>query len=103
MAGITKDKFQQLIEQSEGQTLDFKGKRYEVGIKRERYGFVKDVLAMANTPRDTSANIVLGVSWTPESGSEIVGLDRQLDDARVAKGFWPRSSFPPPAIKLHAN
>lgn len=98
MAGITKDKFQQLIEQSEGQTLDFKGKRYEVGIKRERYGFVKDVLAMANTPRDTSANIVLGVSWTPESGSEIVGLDRQLDDAELQRAFGQDLVSPLPQL-----
>lgn len=79
MTDVAKNEFQKLIGQSEGQTLDFKRKRYEVvDMNRERYGFVKDVLAMANTPRGTSAHIVLGVSWTPEAGSVVVGLDRQL-------------------------
>ena len=45
--------------------------------------FIKDVLALANTPREDTAYIVFGVRWTPESSSVVVGLKRQFDDATL--------------------
>ncbi len=42
---------------------------------------------MANTPRDQPAHIVLGVRWTPESGSTIVGLGSQIDDVEFQNAF----------------
>lgn len=42
---------------------------------------------MANTPRDGSAYIVLGVDWSPETGSQVVGLSAQVDDADIQNAF----------------
>ena len=57
---------------------------------------------MANTPRESSAHIVFGVRWTPESGSIVIGLERQLDDAELQRAVGndrvqpiPRFSYTP--------
>lgn len=76
---MTNDEFRQLLTRGEGETLDFKRDGYD--LKKSRGGFIKDLLAMANTPRDTTAYIVLGVHWSPEGGSSIVGVSLQFDDA----------------------
>lgn len=68
-----------LLKRAEGETLDFKQGAYD--LKGDRNAFIKDILAMANTPRDGEAHIVLGVRWTPQSGAKVVGLEMQLDDA----------------------
>jgi len=75
---LTKDEFRQTIARAEGETLDFKQEGYD--LQGSRNAFIKDVLAMANTPREEPARIVLGVRWTPEAGSTVLGLSQQYDD-----------------------
>jgi hypothetical protein len=77
---VTENEFPALIARAEGETLDFKGNGYD--LQNARNAFIKDVLAMANTPRERPAHIVLGVRWTPEAGSTVVGLARQYDDVK---------------------
>lgn len=72
--------FQELLKRAEVETLDFKRDAYD--LKVDRNAFIKDILAMANTPREGDAHIVLGVRWTPEGGAEVVGLANQLDDVQ---------------------
>ena len=91
---MTEKEFQQLIRRSEGQTLDFKEAGYD--LKNSRNKFIKDVLAMANTPRDQPAHIVFGVRWTPESGSTVMGLERQLDDVELQQAFGQDRVHPIP-------
>ncbi len=67
-----------LLMRAEGETLDFKQEAHDLKVGRN--AFIKDILAMANTPREGDAHIVLGVRWTPEGGAEVVGLANQLDD-----------------------
>ena len=86
MNGImTEDELKALICEPESETLDFKSAGYL--FPSDRYKFVKDLLALANTPRDGSAFIVFGVDWSPEKGSVVVGLDEQLDDAELQDQF----------------
>ena len=51
---------------------------------------------MANTPREQSAHIIFGVRWTPESGSTVVGLKDQLDDAQLQDLLGPKRVQPNP-------
>jgi predicted HTH transcriptional regulator len=81
---MTTDEFLRLIARQEGETLDFKE---GYNLPEARNAFIKDVLAMANTPREQAAHIVFGVSWTPEAGSTVVGLDRQFDDSKLQDAF----------------
>ena len=91
---MTKDELQELLGRSEGETLDFKEEGYDIKVSRN--GFIKDVLAMANTPRERPAHIVLGVRWTPESGSIVVGLQSQFDDAQLQDAFGQDRAQPVP-------
>jgi hypothetical protein len=70
--------FQRLLKFHESEMLDFKEQGYD--LRGRRNAFIKDLLAMANTPREQDGHIVLGVRWTAEGGSTVVGLDRQYDD-----------------------
>jgi len=81
---MTKNEFEQLIAKPESEILDFK-QSYDLEDSHGK--IIKDILSMANTPREKSAHIVVGVRWTPESGSEIKGLVRQFDDAELQDIF----------------
>ena len=101
---MTENEFQQLIARSEGRTLDFKEAGYN--LENSRNKFIKDVLAMANTPREQSAYIVFGVCWTPKSGSTVMGLEHQLDDVELQHAFGqdrvqpiPRFTYTPLRFK----
>lgn len=90
--------FEKLLAQAENEFLDFKETEYELSSSSGKNSFIKDLLAFSNTPRDCVARIILGVSWTPESGSSVIGLSRQLDDAdfqdALSEGrVQPRPSF----------
>ena len=92
---MTDAELRELIKRPEGDSLDYKLEGYV--FPSGRHKFVKDVLAMANTPRPGSAFIVFGVDWSPENGSVIVGLDNQFDDAELQDQFpstiQPRPRF----------
>lgn len=82
---MTDDEFGGLLSRGEGETLDFKVQCYD--LKNGRGDLIKDILSMANTPRNGSAYIVLGVDWSPETGSRVVGLSAQVDDADLQNAF----------------
>ena len=48
---MTEDELSQLLRRSESETLDFKQDDYDLSIAEKRGEFIKDILAMANTPR----------------------------------------------------
>ena len=95
------DQFRQLLGRAESETLDFKETGYELSDIRGRNAFIKDLVALANTPREQSAHIIFGVRWTPNTGSTVVGLECQFDDAELQKalGHWvqpnPRFTYTP--------
>lgn len=70
-----------LIEQSEGETLDFKATSYDLADNRKKRDFVKDLASLANTPRDGDAHILLGVKKRRDGSFELWGLDMDIDDA----------------------
>lgn len=80
---MTESEFRDLLKVGETDCLDFKQDGYgDLSNSKSRNEFIKDLLAMANTPREIPARIVLGVAWTAESGSRVIGLESQLDDQR---------------------
>ena len=82
------DKVRSLIAKPESDIMDFKQIAYDP--KKEQLSLTKDIVAMANTPRDGSAHIVLGVGWSPETGSIVTGLEHQIDDAVLQQAFHSR-------------
>ena len=65
---LSKILIESLLNQDEGPTIDFKGKQYQFKksdtpqiTEKLRSHLVKDLLAFANTHRDSSAFILIGV------------------------------------------
>ena len=74
-----------LLHQEEGPALDFKGYQYpfDKASVDEKSELLKDILAFANTKRETTAYILIGVVEVKGGRSKIVGVMEHLDDARL--------------------
>lgn len=77
------DELRNLLKRSEGRTLDFKEKSYDLHDDRSKAAFVKDLICLANTPRETDAYIVLGVenAFGSDGLRRVKGLDKTLNFA----------------------
>ncbi len=74
-----------LLHQEEGPALDFKQEQYlfdnaDVGTKAE---LLKDILALANSWRLTTAYILIGVKEIKGRRNEIIGVENHLDDGNL--------------------
>jgi len=56
---VTQEHFAKLIQRMEGETLDFKRDSYDISVEVDKFALVKDVICMANTPREEESYIVL--------------------------------------------
>lgn len=85
--------FEKLLERNESDTLDFKQQLYSfegdtpIEKRRKRGDFVKDIICMANTPRDDSAYIVFGVRASADGKKELRSLGEHVDDADLQAKF----------------
>lgn len=84
---VNQEEFLHLLSRNEGKTLDFKATHYDFSNERKRADFVKDVLAMANTPREEPAYIVLGVEKYVDGRNTLRGLNCHVDDADLQAKF----------------
>lgn len=91
---MTEAEFKQLLTRPEGESIDYKLDYFD--LKKDRSSIIKDILAMANTPRTGTAYIVLGVRWTPENGSETIGINTQHDDADFQTAVGDGTILPTP-------
>ncbi|WP_334156876.1 ATP-binding protein [Oryzomicrobium sp.] len=75
-----------LLQQSESNVLDFKRDPYDLSAsdpdekKKNRTAFVKDIISFANTPRECSAFIVIGVKRHADGTVEKKGVVQHVDD-----------------------
>ena len=76
-----------LLHQEEGPELDFKESQYRFkkssstqSTEERRSELVKDILAFANTKRDISAYILIGVKEVKGSRSDVIGVSEHLVD-----------------------
>ena len=74
-----------LLHQEEGPALDFKEEQYlfENADVRSKAELLKDILALANSWRLTTAYILIGVREVKGGRSEIIGVESHLDDANL--------------------
>lgn len=79
--------FEQLLSDTEGYLVDFKRQNYDFEgkdkpEKEDKVAeFVKDIICFANTIRDKSAYIVIGVSCNDKGEKSCLGIDKHIDDA----------------------
>ena len=72
-----------LIGRQESDDLDFKSKPYNLGNTRQNSKFVKDIIAMANTPRNGPAYILLGVTEHAGKATSVRGIAEHPDEANL--------------------
>ena len=72
-----------LIGRKESDDLDFKADQYHLSNADGQSKFIKDILAMANTPRPGPAYIVLGVREESGRATEVPGVTYHPDEATL--------------------
>jgi hypothetical protein len=77
------DLIPRLIGQSEGPTLDFKFGPIRLDSDFFKAAFIKDVVCMANTPREGSSYIIIGVRCNTDGSKEIIEGIEHPDDANL--------------------
>ena len=72
-----------LLNEEESSHLDFKRDQYKFkrAKPQEKSELLKDILAFANSERDRTAYILIGVEEVAGGRSEVVGIDEQLHDS----------------------
>lgn len=74
--------FEQLLNEEEGSTLDFKQAQYKFSVVTddEKSEVLKDILAFANAWRREDAYILIGVEEIRGDRSNVIGITDHLDD-----------------------
>lgn len=78
---ITDEELRNLLSEPESPRLDFKRDAPKLDNEGFRASFIKDVLAMANTPREGTAYIIYGVDLQPDGSKVWCGVHPFVDDA----------------------
>ena len=88
-AMMNETNFFALLQQMEGNTLDFKATGYPLAKKDEEKtaDFIKDVICMANTPRTEVSYIILGVDKHPDGTYDLLGVDSHPDEELLQSQF----------------
>lgn len=79
------DDLVELASGPESSCLDFKREQYDFSQPGSKGGLalVKDILCMANTPRDGNAYILTGVAEDSGKPNTITGIKQSVDDSRI--------------------
>ena len=77
------EQIKRLVQMPEGTALDFKVKQYEFqkASDEKKANLLKDILAMANSWRGTTAYILIGVDEVKGGNNKLIGVQDHLDDA----------------------
>ena len=78
---INEDKLRELLHQAEDRSIDFKAEPHRLDNDHFKSLFVKDILAMANTPREEAAYIITGIRLHDDGPREYLGVDKHPDDS----------------------
>lgn len=73
---MNKDRFEQLLNEEEGDTLDFKKEQYLFSkvTEEEKSELLKDILGFANAWRRATAYILIGVEDVQGGRGKIIGI-----------------------------
>ena len=77
------DLIERLLGQDESPTLDYKSRLVRFDNDYYKAEFIKNVICMANTPRDGSAYIVVGIVCKPDGSKKVIGVSEHPDDANL--------------------
>lgn len=80
---MDKTLIEELLNEAEGSSLDFKRDQYPFDSNDEKGEFLKDILAFANAWRRDDAFILIGVEEVKGGRNRPVGVTRHFDDASL--------------------
>ena len=85
-----------LLHKEEGSALDFKREQYafEGADNDAKSALLKDILAFANTRRQTTAYVLIGVEEIKGGRSKVIGVTAHLDDAQVHQFVNSKTQHP---------
>lgn len=88
--------YENLLYESESTSLDFKSEQYEFekSTDEKKGELLKDILAFANAWRRGTAYILIGVKDTKRGKAEVVGIDKDLDDAQLQQFVNGKTNIP---------
>ncbi len=69
-----------LLNREESDDLDYKSEMYNLDTNRKKSEFIKDIIAMANTPRNRPAYILMGVAEQSGKVTNITGVTDHPDE-----------------------
>lgn len=95
---ITGDRLRELLGLAESSTVDFKKKPHRLDNEHFKSKFIKDVLAMANTPREQTAYIITGVKLQVDGSRDLLGVTDHPDDADLQDQLNLAGVDPKPAF-----
>ena len=75
----------ELLERQESDNLDFKSGQYNFRTPSGKSKFIKDIVAMVNTPRSDSAYILVGVKEQSGKVSGVPGVEEHPDEAELGR------------------
>ena len=75
----------ELLKQQESNELDFKSEPYNLSNDNGRSKFIKDIIAMANTPRSDSAYILVGVLEQSGKVVRVTGVTEHPDESELGR------------------
>lgn len=93
---MNKDLFEELLNEEESSTLDFKRDQYPFAgaTNEQKSELLKDILAFANAWRRTDAYILIGVEEIVGGKNKIVGVSNHLSDADLQKFVTSKTNKP---------
>lgn len=74
-----------LLKRQEADDLDFKSEQYRLDNNQKKSQFIKDIVAMTNTPRSGSAYIVIGVAEKAGKITDVPGVNEHPDEAELGR------------------
>ena len=94
---VTEQDLLSLLYRPESEVLDFKGRSYNLSEDSGKADLLKDVICMANTPREQTSHIVLGVAKHPDGTFDLPGLDK-IDDEELLQSQFAERVYPIPSL-----
>jgi hypothetical protein len=84
----------ELLQRSEGETLDFKGKQYPSSSDEEKSKLLIDILAMANVLADEDRHILIGVEEEDGNAKQVCGADTTIKDSNLQQLVKSKTNRP---------
>ncbi|MEN6623591.1 MAG: ATP-binding protein [Smithella sp.] len=88
--------FEKLIDNHEGWTIDYKSQQYDLSNDGKKACFIKDIISMANTVRECTSYIIIGVQADVDGKKDLIGVSEHHDDGAIFQTIIKDKVFPVP-------